>query len=146
MSSNSLGKQGENLFKEIMQKKGYLVYDMTTNPDYWSKDIDFIVTSPTTGDTKSFEVKFDTKISKTNNLYLELGNVHSKGGLGWYRFCEADYLAYGDARKNIFYVIPMAELREKVKKLPKKIKQCGYDSIGQIVSLYQLADIIKVLA
>jgi hypothetical protein len=60
---------------------------MTTNPDYWSKDIDFIVTSPTTGDTKSFEVKFDTKISKTNNLYLELGNVHSKGGLGWYRFC-----------------------------------------------------------
>lgn len=53
------GKQGEELFKQIMQNRNYKVVDVTDNPDYWVKDIDFIVTSPTTGLTKSFEVKYD---------------------------------------------------------------------------------------
>ncbi len=70
---------------------------MSGNPDYWYKDIDCFCTSPRTGATKSFEVKWDSRINTTGNLYLELTNVHSKGGRGWFSFCEADYLAYGDA-------------------------------------------------
>ena len=74
------GKQGESLFKEIMIARGYDVKDVSNNPEYWYKDIDFIITSPTTGETKSFEVKWDSRINQTGNLYLELTNVHSKGG------------------------------------------------------------------
>ena len=139
------GKQGEQLFQQKMQNKGYTVEDVSNNPDYWYKDIDFIATSPTTGAVKSFEVKWDSRINKSGNLYLELTNIHSKGGNGWFDFCQADYLAYGDAANGIFYIIPLLELKEKVKHMPKQIAQCGNDSIGQLVSLKTISDITQIL-
>ena len=139
------GKQGERLFQQIMESRNYKVIDVSDNPEYWAKDIDFIVTSPTTGETKTFEVKFDKRINKTGNLYLELVNVNSKGGNGWFEFCQADYLAYGDATTNIFYIIPLLELREKVQHMPKQLAQCGNDSIGQLVSLKSISGIYEIL-
>jgi hypothetical protein len=67
-----------------MESRNYRVIDVSNNPDYWSKDIDFIVTSPTSGETKTFEVKWDSRINSTANLNLELSNIHSNGGKGWY--------------------------------------------------------------
>ena len=109
MSNN--GKQGERIFKEMMEARGYEVESVTNNPDFFYKDIDFFVTSPFTGAVKSFEVKWDTRINFTNNLYLEMLNIYSKGGKGWFKFCEADYLAYGDSHTETFYIIPMEQLR-----------------------------------
>ena len=139
------GKIGEQLFKQIMESRNYEVEDVSNNPDYWYKDIDFFVTSSTSGETKSFEVKWDSCISRTGNLYLELTNVHSKGGKGWFNFCEADYLAYGDAVNRTFYIIPLLELKERVEQLPSRYAKCGYDSTGLLVSLKDLADIYQIL-
>ena len=100
------------------------------NPDYWYRDIDFIITSPFSGETKTFEVKFDSCISRTGNLYLELTNIHSKGGKGWFNFCEADYIAYGDAQNRIFYIIPLLELKKRAKEIPFRRRSCGSDSTG----------------
>ena len=141
----SKGKQGERLFQQIMESRNYAVQDVSGDPDYWYKDIDFIVTSPTSNLTKTFEVKYDSRIHSTGNLYLELTNIHSRGGKGWFEFCEADYLVYGDAINNIFYVIPVQELREKVKMLPARSARCGYDSTGLLVSLKDIADITQIL-
>ena len=142
--SNS-GKYGENLFQEIMKGRGYEVQNVSGDPQYWYKDIDFIVTSSTSGLTKTFEVKWDSCINRTGNLYLELTNIHSKEGKGWFEFCQADYLAYGDARTQTFYIIPLLELREKVKMLPARSARCGYDSTGLLVSLKDIADITQTL-
>lgn len=138
------GKRGEQLFQQIMESRNYRVIDVSDNSEYYYRG-DFIVTSPTTGETKTFEVKFDKRINKTGNLYLELVNVHSKGGNGWFEFCQADYLAYGDATTDTFYIIPLLELREKVQHMPKQIAQCGNDSIGQLVSLKSISDITQIL-
>lgn len=139
------GKQGEALFKEIMENKGYEVQDVSADPNYWSQDIDFVITSPFTGDTKTFEVKWDSKINQTNNLYLELLNVNSKGGKGWFEFCQADYLAYGDAAARAFYIIPLAQLRERVAALPRRIAYCGNDSSGLLVNLKAIEDITEII-
>lgn len=141
----NLGKYGEWLFSYRMQQQGHTVEDVSKDPEYWVKDIDFFVTSATSGNTKSFEVKFDNRIYDTNNLYLELTNVHSKqwNGQGWWKHCEADFLAYGDARRNIFYVIPMRELRQRVQQLPQIVKQCGNDSTGLVVALDKIKDLIQ---
>ena len=104
-----------------MQNRNYTVEDVSNNPAYWSKDIDFIVTSPTTGLTKTFEVKWDSRINQTGNLYLELLSAYSEGGLGWFEFCKADYIAYGDAVTSTFYIIPLLELKQRVQHLPKRI-------------------------
>jgi hypothetical protein len=85
MSSN--GKRGERLFKEIMESRNYTVQDVSNNPDFWSKDIDFVITSPTSGEVKTFECKWDSRINRTGNLYLEITNIYSKGGKGWFEFC-----------------------------------------------------------
>lgn len=146
MNSNQLGKRGEQLFEQIMKNRGYILQNVSSNPLYWEKDIDFIATSPTSGSTKTFEVKFDSKINKTGNLYLELTNVHSKNGIGWFNFCQADFLAYGNSVKNKFYVIELQELRERIKKLSLRIANCGQDSCGYLLNINQIADLIKELA
>jgi hypothetical protein len=128
-----------------MREKGYIIYDASLDPHYWDKDIDFVLTSPTSGLTRSVEVKWDTKINKTGNLYLELTNVFSKGGRGWFEFCEADYLAYGDAIAQVFYVIPLYELRHKIKTLPQRVVNCGDDSTGLLVSLQDIQDIVAIM-
>ena len=139
------GKQGELLFKETMEERSYLVNDVSNNPDYWGKDIDFLVTSPTTGAIKSFEVKWDSRINSTGNLYLELTNIHSKGGKGWFEFCEADMLAYGDAVAQQFYIIPMDKLREKLFWLHTRRANCGQESTGLLVRLKDIQDITFML-
>ena len=99
-----------------MKNKGYAVEDVSTNPDYFDKDIDFFVTSPFTGATKSFEVKYDNRINATGNLFLEVTNIYSKQWNydGWFTHCDADFLAYGDAVARKFYIIPMDELKKRV--------------------------------
>lgn len=145
MNSKQFGKQGERLFQQIMEEKGYTVQDVSANPQYWDKDIDFVVISSTSGLERTFEIKWDSRIGKTNNLYLELTNIHSKGGKGWFKFCQADYLAYGDSCNNCFYVVSLLELRERVRELPHRGTSCGYDSTGILVNLNDISDIIKIL-
>jgi hypothetical protein len=57
--------------------------------------------------------------------------------------CKADYLVYGDACAERFYIIPMARLRERVTALPQRYGRCGYDSTGLLVSLSDIEDIIE---
>ena len=138
---SNIGSLGEQIFSFKMKQAGYLVDNVSNNPDYWDKDIDFLITSPS-GNTRSFEVKYDTRLNQTNNLYLELTNIHSAGGRGWFHFCQADFLAYGDAATKTFYIIPLDKLRERVKQLPDRQTNCGTDSIGLLVNLKDIQDII----
>lgn len=138
------GRQGELLFQQKMIDKGYQVEDTTANEQYFRKDIDFLVTDPTTGIQQSWEVKWDTKIDSTGNLYLEFINRNSEGCSGWYEFCKADYLAYGNAKGNTFIVVEMAKLRERVKQLPQRVACCD-DSAGYLVHISQIKDIIQTI-
>ena len=142
---NNNGKEGEKLFQQRMEQQGYLVEDVSANDQYFNRDIDFLITSPTTGQIKSFEVKWDTRINRTGNLYLEFVNKNSYNCSGWFEFCQADYLAYGNAKTNTFLVIPMAELRERVSRLPQRVGFCGDDSAGYLVHISQIKDLIKTI-
>lgn len=137
------GIEGEQLFTQLMEQKGYKVENVSDNPDYYYI-ADFLLTSPTTGLTKSVEVKWDYKIHETNNLYLELATRFADG-VGWYEYCSADYVAYGDAINKVFYVFSLLELRERVNHMPKQLKQCGNDSIGYIVDLDSVKSLYQVL-
>ena len=139
------GKEGEKLFAQKMEAQGYIVEDVSANEQYFNRDIDFIITSPTTGQIKSFEVKYDTRINSTGNLYLEFINKNSQNCSGWFEFCQADYLAYGNAKTGVFLIIPMQELRERVKRLPQRVAFCGDDSAGYLVHVSQIDDLIQTI-
>ena len=147
MNSRAIGRKGELLFAERMSANGYTVEDVSGNSDYWALDIDFLITSPTSGATKSFEVKYDTRINKTGNLFLETESINSKQWNygGWYNHTKADYLVYGDAVTEVFYVIPLLELKQRVAQLPPRIAHCGAESTGLLISLNDIKDIIKIV-
>jgi hypothetical protein len=137
------GRYGEWLFESVMKNGGYTVVDVSDNEEYYPKDIDFLITSPTSGNTKSFEVKWDSRIHSTKNLYLETENVNSRqwNGEGWWLHCEADYLAYGDTFENNFYMISIPDLRDRVSCLPQRFGRCGNESKGLLISLEDIKDI-----
>ena len=106
-------KYGEQLFKQLMEQRGHTVEDLTAQKEFQIVDIDFKITSPS-GITKYFEVKYDSKINSTGNLFVEFFNAHNYAGLGWYEFCKANYIAYGDAHTNTFYCFLLEDLRQLI--------------------------------
>ena len=135
------GKDGELLFQQVMAARGNKVVDVSNNPDYWPLDIDFVITS-TLGETKTFEVKWDSRMAATGNLFLEMRNPRSKqwNGDGWWPHCKADYLVYGDAANRIFYCFSLLELRERVKQLNLRYKVTGDFSEGYLLPLAAVVD------
>lgn len=131
------GKYGEQLFKQIMQERNYTVEDVSNNSDYFYKDIDFILTSSTSGLVKTFEVKWDERINQTGNLFIEMINPRSEGCCGWFEFIKADYLAYGDAVSKQFYIIDVKYLKDFMSKNKNsfKYKRCSDGAEGYVVPL-----------
>ena len=124
---------GELEFKMKLRSRGITAEYVGDEPDYWSRDIDFI-----TEDGIAYEVKWDSWIDKTNNLFIEIANPRSKGGQGWYKFCEADFLAYGNARKNEFYVIRMAELKNYIDTVSPNLITTNDGAKGYLINKEEL--------
>ena len=135
------GKAGEQMFSLYSKDLGYQVEDLSSNPAYWDLDIDFRLTNPRTSQCRTFEVKTDTHIQSTGNLYIELTNIHSKQGKGWFEFCKADYLAYIDYRSRALYIIDMEELRAHISSHSFSQSKCGDDSTGLLVPLATLTSL-----
>ncbi len=133
-------KAGELEFKLLAQQWGHTLEYVGDDPDYWHRDIDFIINGKTT-----VEVKWDSWINATGNLFIETANPRSKGGLGWYLFCEADYLAYGDSRANKFYIIKMSELRDYITTHNLELKTTNDGAQGYLVALKDISNIYTIL-
>ena len=118
------GKDGEELFKKIMAKKGFELKDVSDVKEYQDKDIDFIYEARN-GKVQTFEVKRDTRIYETHNIFVEYIVVfkdkveYSKG----YLFkSEADILAYNDSHCKLFYIIDLPQLKKYVIENQRKFK------------------------
>ena len=109
-------KQGEWEYQYTLKHYNYEVINVSNEPDYWDKDIDCISVNPITKNVATHEIKWDKRIAETGNLYIEIKNPRSRNGQGWFYFCEADLLAYGDAYNKVFYVIDMKQLKEYIEK------------------------------
>ena len=138
----ALGRDGERLFAQLLREQGVNVTDVSGNCLYWDKDIDFIIDNGK--DERTVEVKNDSRIYKTGNMYIETSNPRSKGGKGWFLFCQADYLAYGDAINQRFYFIRLKDLREYVAENSLLLREAStYDgSRGFLIALKDVEDLI----
>lgn len=107
----ALGPQhpGEFELKRQLRRQGNIVEDVSENPIYQVKDIDFIVNHGIT-----VEVKWDKVISSTENLFIEICSDTDKNKPGWFNFCQADWLYYGDAVNKKYYVFRFKELKQHI--------------------------------
>lgn len=133
---------GEYELKWALREHGFKVKDVSLEPSYQKKDIDLIATNIFTEEETTIEVKWDWNIAKTDNLFIELENPRSWGNEGWYKFIEADYVAYGDAHNGIFYFVSVAELRNCIDKVKTELRyHTTYDgSYGYLLPLRKLAE------
>lgn len=69
----NIGKAGEQAFAHKLRGSKYQVEDLTGNPAYFNKDIDFLVINPETGNRRAYEVKSDSRISQTGTCSLKRG-------------------------------------------------------------------------
>ncbi len=140
-------RSGEAEVKQTLRAASYLVEDVSNNPIYWEKDVDFLVTNPRTGNTAAIEVKNDTRINETGNFFIEYENPRSICGKGWFEFCEADYLYYVDSANAICYIIALDALRAFIQENKTKLarKQTNDCSKGYIVPIEEMP-LFKVIS
>ena len=75
------GKVGEAAFTKYLRNNGYKYEDVSGNPEYWHRDIDFTLESQIEeGKEITVEVKSDSLLSKTDNFSIEFENSHPNGG------------------------------------------------------------------
>lgn len=137
---------GEYELRWALREHGYFVDDVSAEPAYWSKDIDMLI-APVFGEdvVTSIEVKWDQCTAATGNIFIELENPRSFRGEGWFKFCEADYLAYGDAKNRIFYFIKMNDLRTYINnnKLNLRYHTTWDGSYGYLLKLKDISELIS---
>lgn len=99
------GKRGEELVAAALKSRGHNVVDVSDNITYQSKDIDFLLSNKTQSTT--LEVKNDIRSVETGNVFIETHNInnYSRGGCGWYYYCEAEYLAFVQEKLNKAHIV-----------------------------------------
>ena len=102
-------QRGEDLARKCLEANGFDVIDRTHSPAYWEKDIDF--TAIKDGRQFNIEVKWDSKIHNSGAMFLELITDTQNNQRGWANYTEADYIFYGDAKRQIFYIFAAADMR-----------------------------------
>ena len=131
MMFDNLHNKGEKLVYDYLNDKGYQVIDVSRDQDYWTQDIDFIAMK---GDrTIKIEVKYDSWINRTNNMFIELISNVDNNQSGWIDYCKADIIFYVDAVANIAYVVKVSDIRDYLQKKEYQIKTAyDYDSDGVV--------------
>lgn len=106
----SLGKQGEAAVKQFLLSHGYDVIDISDEEKYFKDDTDFIVDGALT------ELKTDTRIAATNNLFIEDKKVMQDGFTkdGWFHYTKAKWLLYLDWNNKILYKYDMQQLKQYI--------------------------------
>lgn len=100
---------GELRAYNYLKSQGYIVEDTTDNSNYWDKDIDFVIYD--NKNTYTVEVKWDNVIHKSGNMFIETITDIDKEKEGWFNFCQADFIYYGDSVNKLFYIFKTEDLR-----------------------------------
>lgn len=145
---NLAGKQGERLFKRFLEKRGKSCKDVSDNPEYQKDDIDFIVEGKH-GREISFEVKNDSKISRTGNIFYESISNVDYGTVGCFEKTKADYIVICSEPEKKFYVVKSEVLRRYVRDNKQSLRYIsrveGSNSAGYLVPKSSISTHLKVV-
>lgn len=147
-ADNSAGKRGEKLFKEFLEKSGKQCKDVSDDPKYQKDDIDFIVEGKS-GNELSFEVKNDSKIAYTGNIFYESISNVDYGTVGCFEKTKADFIVICSEPENKFYLIRSNILKDYVRDNRNSLRYIsrveGSNSAGYLVPKAKVAEHLKVV-
>lgn len=127
------GNKGEGLILNWLKKQKSIIdiKDVTNNSKYFNKDIDFIFTLKN-GKVVTCDVKYDSSIVKTGNIFLETIKNNRTMVDGWFITSEADFIfiVFGGPDDR-FLTLPLKEARDYFKINKNRLKRVyGKPNIG----------------
>ena len=130
--------QGEMAAHDYLVSQGWKVKDLTQCEAFFSKDIDFLIIR---GQEQHYiEVKWDNWIHQTGNMFIETTTDLDFNKDGWFKFCRAEFIFYGDARQKLFYVYRLDDLKAYIQEVYDSLqarKAADYNSRGQLRKVSQ---------
>lgn len=125
---------GEWELKLFLRNNGYKVIDVSENPLYYYTG-DLLVEE--NGQQWALEVKYDKQVEYTGNFFIEVENPRSKNGEGWFKFCKADFIFYGNGITGTFYCMRANDLRAYIEKNKDnlKLRSSHDDSRGYLLPI-----------
>ena len=145
---------GEALARQCLTANGFDVIDRRADPEYWRRDIDF--TAVKDGVRQNIEVKWDSRISESGAIFFELLTDIQQHKQGWASYTDADFIFYGDAVRQLFYVFSVADMRRYLTEHPgdyetriandydERTGRVKKQSLGAIVPLARMQSAIRV--
>lgn len=109
--------QGEFQLKQWFRSKGHEVIDVSDNRQFFEPDIDLLVKhSGVEEPAVAIEVKYDTRINQTGNLFIEYhhDSITKGSQAGWFYKCKAGLFFYMNAQKQEYYVFKYDKLKEYI--------------------------------
>lgn len=108
-----IGKVGEDWFAEYFSNLDYLVIDCSNDQFLGIESgIDFICEGVRTGKIMKWDVKTDTRISETGNMFVEIFDDATNNSLGWFYKGKVDGICYVDVNQEILYLFTKDALRQ----------------------------------
>ena len=143
---NEIGKRGEKIFSKYLDNLGLEHEDVSDVKEYQKQDIDFVVRAKT-GQTWTVEVKNDTRIAQTGNIFFEtISNVHYSSN-GCFNKTNADAMVIVSESEKKLYIVTTKNLKKFVEDNKEHLKfrtTPGSNSAGFLVPVASLGDKIKV--
>lgn len=93
-----------------MEAIGYKITDVSSNREYFSKDIDLLATRGT--QSMSIEVKSDSRLNETGNVCIETVTNRQHNKKGWFYYTEATHIFFVDVNENVIHCVRLDELKK----------------------------------
>lgn len=118
---NKQGKQGEQLVREYLEVRGYKVNDTSNN---YGLHTDLQLTR-VDGSIFTAEVKYDARMEKTGNLFLEHEILYVDRDMdkGWIHKTQADYIFYINAKTGRTYIFDWKKLKKLIVENPLNLSK-----------------------
>lgn len=114
MNPNTVfSKKGEQAAREWLETKGWKCYDVSNIDTTWKHDIDIIAVK--NEEARIIEIKYDSRIHYTGNMFIELITDKENNKPGWIETTASNYIMYGDSDNNVFYCMRTTDLRNYLK-------------------------------
>lgn len=133
-------KEAENRCYEYLKAAGHNVANVAQDPKWFELGVDLIL-----NDKIYIDVKADTRIHKTANIFYELIECFYENGkekMGWGLNKNIHYIYYVDAVNWILYILPMHDLKSyvynKIEFASKLITHNNYKTIGLLLPLSEM--------
>ena len=145
---NAIGKRGERIFAAFLESRGCRYEDVSESKEYQDKDVDFIVYSrKEPGRKVMVEVKNDTRIAQTGNVFFETMSNVDFATNGCFSKTEADLMAIVSETEKLIYFVDAKFLKEYVGRNNDSLRFIsrvpGSNSCGYLIPLTRLGNSVK---